>query len=174
VGKYVGSTAGLVLFGPAGAVVIGLAGAVSGSIVGRKAAAAGRWLLVQDEERAVRRAAVDVAGVAVSAMPTKLCAWEEKIQIVQQSLAGAGKNQRKVREILTNRMIGQNNHWKAKQADLARFNEASSGECITLVDRLLLLIQRVGIHPHHIQGPLNDLSQKLEKLRAAMVRFRLA
>ena len=53
IGKYAGSAAGLLVFGPAGAIVMGLAGAVGGSMVGRRAIAAGRRILVCNEEKAV-------------------------------------------------------------------------------------------------------------------------
>jgi hypothetical protein len=173
-GKYAGAGAGALLFGPAGVIVVGLLGAIGGSMIGRRVVATGRTLLVDSEETAVRVSARRVAEAAINAMPEKLEAWREKQELVAECLSGADGNRNKLQKAMTCKMKDHIEYWTAKRTELQQLVLSAEDGPIDVVERLLLLLRRAGIHPHHVQEPMRELSDKLQIFIDACKRFRLS
>jgi len=173
-GKYAGATAGLIMFGPAGAIVVGLIGAIGGAAAGRQAVAKGRRLFVIDEESAVRSRLRRVVEAAAEAMPSKIQAWTHKSQLVSDSLAGPTANQAKVRSAISRRLSDQIEYWRRKKAELETFTRDNADDPRSLLDRMLCLVHRASVHPHHLQEPMKELTQKMQEYLEECKRFRTA
>jgi hypothetical protein len=171
-GQFAGAAAGAVLFGPAGAIVVGLIGAMGGAAAGRRMIAKGRELLVAEEEQAVRAAARRVAEAAVEAMPEKVEAWSQKSGLLDQSLAGAGANRHRVHAAMMHRMRQHIEYWRCKKTQLEAVASTGADSAQQFCERVLTLVRRAGIHPHHVHNPMAELGQTLERYQLESKRFR--
>lgn len=172
-GKAVGAGLGALVFGPAGAIVVGIGGAVAGSMVGRRLAAAGRELLLFEESDAVRRAARGVAEEALSAMPAKLKAWDRKAITLKSCFSSDHPNSVQIRSAMVKRIEEQIEYWKAKRGDLEAATKGQTDAPNSLTERILTLVRRAGIHPHHVQNSLTTLAKEMKAYLNECKRFKV-
>jgi hypothetical protein len=173
-GKAVGATLGLFLFGPAGAIIGGGVGAVGGASAGRRMAQAFRRVVLIDT------AVVDcelraLADAAAQSMPDKIAAWQRKRELMDLNLKDGTANRRQIHRAMQVRISEHIVHWSNKQRELEQFARAStSSSKQDMVDCLLKIVSRAGIHPHTLQKPLRNLFAALKEFLAENKRFHTA
>ena len=172
-GKVVGAGLGALVFGPAGAIVVGIVGAVAGSMVGRRVAAAGRELFLFEESDAVRRAARGVAEEALNAMPAKLEAWDRKAITLKSCFSSDQPNSVQIQSVMVKRIEEQIEYWKAKRRDLEAAAKGQADAPSSLTERILTLVRRAGIHPHHVQTSLTTLADRMKAYLDECRRFKV-
>lgn len=157
VGKTAGSALGLILFGPAGAIIGAGVGAVGGASAGRRVAQGFRRAVLIDSA-VVDRELRALADAAAQAMPDKIAAWQNKRELMDSNFRDGASNQNQVRMSMQARISEHIVHWQNKQAELEQFARANaSSSKQNVVERLLKIVARAGIHPHTVQKPLSNL-----------------
>lgn len=172
-GKAMGAGVGALLFGPAGAIVVGVVGAITGSMAGRRLAAAGRELFLFEQSDAVRRAAREVAEEALSAIPAKLEAWDQKTAILRSCFASNHPNSVQIQSLMVERVEEKIEYWKGKRKDLEVAAKGETNAPNSLTERVLTLVRRAGIHPHHVQSSLATLGDKMKGYLEECKRFKI-
>ncbi len=173
-GKFGGAALGTVLFGPAGAIIGGLIGTSGGAMAGKRLIAKGREFFVADEEEAVQTAARRLAEAGAESMPKKLDAWAEKSEMLRESLSGPKGNQQKVEKAMMRRILDHVTYWDQKKTELQSAAHNGKGKAQSFCARVLTLIRRASIHPHHVQDPVKELLDKLQEYRNESKKFRTA
>jgi len=174
-GEHVTAVVGTLFFGPAGGVVGAGIGAIAGGIAGRSVARAARSLLTGKEQEAVRTRIRALAQQAAEHLPRKDEAWAEKESAIADAMVGDEGNRARIREYTLSRMRSDRAYHQNKRSEICRYTRGdnANSDVLEATSRLMVLIARAGVHPHHIQEGLRQLGECATELAKKRRRLRL-
>jgi len=74
---------------------------------------------------------------------------------------------------MVKRIEEQIEYWKGKRKDPEAAAKGNTDAPNSLTEGVLTLVRRAGIHPHHVQSSLTDLTNRMKTYLCECKRFRI-
>jgi hypothetical protein len=106
-------------------------------------------------------------------MPAKLEAWDRKAITLKSCFSSDHPNCVQIQSVMVRRIEEQIEYWKGKRRDLEAATNGQMDAPNSLTERILRLVRRAGIHPHHVQTLLNTLAIRMKAYLDECRRFKV-